>query len=342
MTVRGGQPWRRLPGIVLGMIALAEILVRALGAAPPVPKLYRDDVFVSDPVLPYRLAPGIHRTVTARTGEFRQTLAHNRDGFRDVDHDLAKPAGTFRILGVGDSFTYGAGADFTNTYLHVLEQSLQAAMPTTRVEIIKAGIGGFSTESERLLVERYGLAYEPDLILVGFNATDLFEVHLGMEHVRVYEGYLKNADARRLGYVGTWLVLHSHLARALHHAVRRDTADDLHRRFESSPEAREDAWRRVSAELRRLRDAAAASGARVVVCFLPLDLDQFRDDLDRLRAACAPLGLRVVDTSGGLIRAARDGPVFWPRDGHYTPLGYRAVARAIHDALAGDIGIPPP
>jgi hypothetical protein len=117
MTARGGQPWRHLPGVVLGSIGLAEVLVRLLGAAPPAPKLYRDNVFVSDPVLPYRLAPGIRRTFTARTGEFRQTLTHNREGFRDVDHTLAKPAGTFRILGVGDSFTYGAGADFTNTYL---------------------------------------------------------------------------------------------------------------------------------------------------------------------------------------------------------------------------------
>ena len=318
---------------VVAALAVLEIGLRATGVAPPLPKLFHDGVFIPDPVLPYRLKPAVGMTITARTGEFRETIRHNRDGFRDVDHETAKPPGTFRILGVGDSFTYGAGAEFKDTYLRVLERSLALALPTTRVEIVKAGIGGFCTESERLLVERAGLAYQPDLVLLGFNATDLFETSLGLDRVRVREGPLRTVEARRLGRTVTWLVMHSHAARWLHRALSGDDAADLHRRFEASPEAREAAWKRIAVELARLRDSASAAGARVVVAFLPLGHAKDGPDLERLRAECAALDLPVIDTTPALRAAAAEGPVYWPKDGHCTPRGYHAIARALHEGL---------
>jgi len=330
----GARAVAGLAGVVAAL-AVLELGLRATGAAPPLPKLFHDGVFIPDPVLPYRLKPSVEMTIAARTGEFRETIRHNRDGFRDVDHETAKTPGTLRILGVGDSFTYGAGAEFEDTYLRVLERSLAPALPTTRVEIVKAGIGGFCTESERLLVEHTGLAYRPDLVLLGFNATDLFEASLGLDRVRIHEGPLRTDEARRLGRTVMWLVVHSHAARWLRHALGGGDAADLHRRFEVSPEAREAAWKRVAAELARLRDSASAAGARVVVAFLPLGHGQDGPDLERLRAECAALGLAVIDTTPALRAAAAEGPVYWPKDGHCTPRGYHAIARALHEGLLG-------
>jgi hypothetical protein len=88
------------------------------------------------------------------SNEFVFEVRHSSWGARDVEHPTAKPPGVFRILGLGDSFTYGVGAAFEDTYLAMLENLLDARPGNhPRVEIIKAGIPRFFTEPERLLLQ---------------------------------------------------------------------------------------------------------------------------------------------------------------------------------------------
>src|SRR5947209_20240288 len=48
----------------------------------------------------------------------------NSDGFRDREFSPAKPAGTQRIVCVGDSYTYGWGVDVRDSYPKQLERAL--------------------------------------------------------------------------------------------------------------------------------------------------------------------------------------------------------------------------
>ena len=85
-----------------------------------------------------------------------------------------------------------------------------------RVEIIKAGIGRFWPHPERLLLEHYGLKYEPDLILVGFLPNDIVDTILGVEAVQSTRyGYLVTREAKQLGDIPIWLYIHSHFFRVL-------------------------------------------------------------------------------------------------------------------------------
>ena len=62
-------------------------------------------------------------------------------GFRDEEHTIEKAPNTFRILALGDSFTYGYGARYEDTYLVVLEKLLNQRRQTpANFEIIKMGI----------------------------------------------------------------------------------------------------------------------------------------------------------------------------------------------------------
>ena len=149
-----------------------ELLVRLLNLAPPLPKQYGN--FVNDTYLPYKPRPS--STISGRTDEFDFEYKHNSLGFRDVEHTLAKPEGVFYILGLGDSFTYGVGISFEESYLFRLEKMLnerQGEHP--KIEIIKAGIPRFFPEAERLVLQHYGIKFNPDLILIGFLVNDVMD-----------------------------------------------------------------------------------------------------------------------------------------------------------------------
>jgi lysophospholipase L1-like esterase len=325
--------------ILLTLIAL-EAVVRVAGFAPPLPKLYRAYIYVPHPILPYHQKPSITRTAKAGTGEFTQSIQHNRAGYRDCEHTIGKADGTLRILGVGDSFTYGAGVDFPDTYLALLERKLNASKVSgMRVEIIKAGIGGFAPHAERLLVEHEGMAYQPDLILVGFNETDIVETHIGIEETRLYSGFLKNAQAKRFGYTRTWLILHSHLARLVHGRLSNGSVRKGEMDLDDNPAHLDAAWDAIGRELSKINQLAASEGAKMAVCYIPLSLTGFEFSRDQLTRLCKHHGIPVIDASPYLVEASQEGAVYWPRDGHCNARGYRAISQALFDTLVKKGGI---
>jgi hypothetical protein len=113
-------------------------------------------------------ARGIETTVTDIEG---RPYRINRAGYRDDDHDPAKPAGTYRILVLGDSFAFGQGVPEEQTWTRRLPAEIAKRGGGT-VEVINAGRMGLNTVNELNELKRYGLAYEPDLVVVSFVLND--------------------------------------------------------------------------------------------------------------------------------------------------------------------------
>ena len=88
----------------------------------------------------------------------------------------AKIPGVFRILCVGDSLTYGHGVHFDETLPSKLEENLNNALWSTRVEVLNESNCGFSFYDERASLDVRGKYYEPDLLIVILcsNDTELF------------------------------------------------------------------------------------------------------------------------------------------------------------------------
>ena len=102
------------------------------------------------------------------TWEFRI----NRQGMRDDrDFGYEKPPGVKRIVSLGDSFTIGYEVDVDQTFSSVLEKQLGDA--GYDVQVLNAGVSGFSTAEEALYLERELLKYDPDVVVLSYFVNDL-------------------------------------------------------------------------------------------------------------------------------------------------------------------------
>ncbi|HEX2482621.1 MAG TPA: SGNH/GDSL hydrolase family protein [Methylomirabilota bacterium] len=94
---------------------------------------------------------------------------NNALGLNDVEFAVPKPSGRFRILAVGDSFTFGL-VPYPQTVMTILEARLRAVCPGMDLDVLNFGIGGTGVQDYRTLV-RLGLTtYDPDLVLINFYA----------------------------------------------------------------------------------------------------------------------------------------------------------------------------
>lgn len=114
-----------------------------------------------------------------------QVIAHrswfnywnNALGLHDEEFTVPKPAGRFRILAVGDSFTYGL-VPYPDAVMTRLETQLRAACEGMDLEVLNFGIGATGVPDYRTLVTLALAPYEADLVLVnvyaGNDAPDVY------------------------------------------------------------------------------------------------------------------------------------------------------------------------
>lgn len=102
--------------------------------------------------------------------EGRVYVTTNSAGFRDREHTVKKPVGTFRIAVLGDSFSEAAQVKREDAFWSVLERELKncAKIPDREVEVLNFGISGYGTAQELQMLRHYVWPYEPDMVLLAF------------------------------------------------------------------------------------------------------------------------------------------------------------------------------
>lgn len=131
-------------------------------------------------VLGYEHAPGVELTVPLAEhaeGVFR-FRTNNLGLRRDTDSSFQKPPDLFRILLLGDSQTDGY-VDNAETFSALLESSLTSRLAVVgkRVEVLNAGVVGYSPAQEFLWYKLWGIRLNPDLVLVVFYVgNDIVEL----------------------------------------------------------------------------------------------------------------------------------------------------------------------
>jgi hypothetical protein len=156
-------------GSVAGLLAAAvflEILLRLVGYGAVSNLGYGPlQNNLGLPELGYAGRPNIDGVQT-REGYSRLVL--NDQGFHDVNIQREKPAGSFRVAVVGNSFTEAAQVETSETYVSHLERTLSAcpALNGRRVEAINLGVAGYTISQNYLLMKEFVWRYSPDFIVL--------------------------------------------------------------------------------------------------------------------------------------------------------------------------------
>jgi len=104
----------------------------------------------------------------------------NSDSLReDREYEISKPDSTFRIVTLGDSFTFGASVSLQDNYPKQLETLLNNNYKCPNIqkfEVINLGVRGYDVQ---YAVERFilrGKTYNPDIILWLLKDDDFFQI----------------------------------------------------------------------------------------------------------------------------------------------------------------------
>jgi hypothetical protein len=131
---------------------------------------------VPDPYLHHALVPNSHAEL--RQPDFSYIQRVNHLGLRGREMTVEKPAGTKRILMLGDSFTMGKGVEDNQTFSVLVEQSLQGLLASCgggSVEVLNAGVDSYAPVLSRLQFERKLARLAPDLVVLNFDHSDLVQ-----------------------------------------------------------------------------------------------------------------------------------------------------------------------
>jgi lysophospholipase L1-like esterase len=101
-------------------------------------------------------------------------------GWRGPFRSTVKPEGRFRIVCLGDSTTHGHRCPWDEAWPAQLEALLnqdanwRAAHGGT--EVVNLGVPGYGTDQELLALQKHGLSYHPDLVILQLSVTDFADV----------------------------------------------------------------------------------------------------------------------------------------------------------------------
>lgn len=102
----------------------------------------------------------------------RVWIRTNNFGMRDTEPVPIEDDSVFRIVVLGDSFTFGFRVAGEETYPSVLEERLNQGAAEKRFDVLNLGVSGYNTQDEALVLEHKALAWQPDLVIVGYVLND--------------------------------------------------------------------------------------------------------------------------------------------------------------------------
>jgi lysophospholipase L1-like esterase len=100
------------------------------------------------------------------------SVSLNSQGFRDTEFSKEKRSSAFRIICLGDSWTFGANVDQEDAYPQRLGALLRQEFPKADFEVLNFGVFAYSSYQGLELLKKTVLDMDPDLVVIGFAMND--------------------------------------------------------------------------------------------------------------------------------------------------------------------------
>lgn len=243
---------------------------------------------------------------TLEPNRYLVSYRFNELGCRGRDYAIPRPAGTSRILLLGDSYTLGVGVHEEDTFAHQLEGLLNQEMATAsgrRYDVVNCGVSGYGTREERILYELVGAQYTPDVVLLVVGWTDDMSF---LEEEK--KGYINRQRGRLEEVFYTWALIQ----------------DYRHRR--PFPD-----FSKCAEEILQLQAETRKQGGRLGVLIFRVGSGRVWERLDaQLSGVLRANGIPLFDL-GNAFWETHTPEELWvhPRDEHLNEIAHRIAAREI-------------
>ncbi len=221
-----------------------------------------------DPDLLWRNARHTTRTLPLSVQSLHRreswTVSLDSYGFRGperLDGDRSEEA-RYRVLCIGDSVTFGYDVEQGDTYPSRLEALLRGRYPGRPIEVINAGVPGWSWVQGLRFLQREGLTLRPNLVVAAHGADD----RVPSAHVTDSERiWLLTSPLFRLAYTGPGLFRHSAAYRLALGAAAPDASPGCVAQMRSGGSCRRVSPDEVEETIRAMRRLTEEAGADLVI-----------------------------------------------------------------------------
>jgi acetyltransferase AlgX (SGNH hydrolase-like protein) len=368
--------WDRLPPGRLGELALAgasaalafagfDLLLGRLWLAPSARLVHLD------PLVHHRLQPGRHFVIWPK--DYATWITVNADGYRGPQRPRAKPPGVKRVWLSGDSFTLGKGVADEECFAALVEKRLNFDEGAPRYEVLNGGVDSYAPLLEYLDLEARGFSFQPDLVVLAFDVSDLWQEEAYHQLARAapdgtpaaVDGQRSLESIPRPVRVERWLRRHSYFwAWALRRLDEWDrtwerteilegrAAGALEYTFHEDQAPYEPQWRAVEESLGRVVAACRRRGVAFALVTYPWGHQVNATEWARGRRAAGMAEGRMGGQPGArrlLAFAQRQGvpfldmtedfrrataaPLYFREDMHWTAAGHEVAAASLYAFL---------
>jgi len=253
----------------------------------------------------------------------------NTENLSDEEHPLRKSKNEYRIIGLGDSFTEGDGADADSTWLKFLERNHSKYAVSKQLTYFNGGVCGSDPIYSYMLFKDKLLKYKPDLVILTINTSDLTDIFIrgGMDR-------FQTDCSVRFRKPPWWEPIYamSRISRLFFSALGYNEL--LYKESETDFKKEKNI---IIENIRAYIKLGAQNNFKFLLVFHP-----FKGEIESGQMGLSDIYYQLEQTNkvellnlldyfveGEKINSSNCGQYFWKNDGHHNAKGYELFARGI-------------